>query len=260
MTPAQSPKIGVLAVLTVIVVGGAAFFLGFYVLPSSDGPTTLWLRMCRAAGVVTSLVQVGSRQSALPAYTTVIVPHAAMTRGSGDEIGRGATLALRCTACHGAQGLSGANAPNLAGQYPEVLYKQLLDFKRGARVDAVMDAMVATLSDQNMLDLAHYYAYLPRPEQDHRLAGAPALVRVGDPMRSIAPCASCHGRKDGKVGAPALDGEPQAYLKEQLTAFANGTRRNDANAVMRGEARQMTASEITLVIDHYASHSEEGTR
>lgn len=259
MTPARPPRIGVLAVLTVIVVGGAAFFLGFYLLPSANSAATLWQRMCRAAGVVASSDREGTRQSALPANTTVIVPRDAVIRGSAEEIGRGATLALRCTACHGAHGLSGANSPNLAGQYSEVIYKQLLDFKRGARVDAVMGAMVASLSDQNMLDLSHYYAYLPRAEQDHRLADAPALVRVGDPMRSIAPCASCHGRTDGKTGAPALDGEPRAYLKDQLTAFAKGTRRNDANAVMRGEARQMTASEIALVTDHYASHDEKGT-
>jgi cytochrome c553 len=195
------------------------------------------------------------RGIALPGYTQVVVPRAAVTAGTADEIGRGATLALRCTACHGAQGLSGADAPNLAGQYSEVTYKQLLDFKSGARVDAVMGAMVAALSEQNMLDLAHYYAYLPPPEADRRLAGAPALVRVGDPMRSIAPCASCHGRKDGKAGAPDLDGEPRSYLQGQLTAFAGGRRRNDANAVMRGEARLLTAAEITAVTDHYAGSS-----
>lgn len=257
MMSAPLRKTGVLLGLTVMVVGGAAFFLGFYVLPGASGPASLWQRMCRAAGVVTPADRAGAPQPALAGYTTVIVPRAATAAGSAEQIGRGATLALRCTGCHGAQGLSGANSPNLAGQYPEVIYKQLLDFQRGARVDAVMGAMAATLSDQNMLDLAHYYAYLPRAEQDHRLAGAPALVRVGAPMRGIAPCESCHGRKDGKAGAPALDGEPKTYLNAQLVAFANGTRRNDANAVMRGEARQMTGGEIALVTDHYASHGAD---
>jgi cytochrome c553 len=253
MTRASPPRIGLAVTLTVITVVGIAFLVGFDWLPSANGPATLWQRMCRAAGVVTGTPPAGN-QTVPAAYTTVVVPPSAMTAGTPDQIGRGATLALRCTACHGAQGLSGANAPNLAGQYSEVIYKQLLDFKRGARVDAVMGAMVASLSEENMLDLAHYYAYLPRAEPDHRLGGAPALVRVGDPMRNIAPCASCHGRTDGKAGAPALDGEPKSYLSEQLLAFASGTRRNDANAVMRGEARRMTSDEIALVTDHYASH------
>jgi cytochrome c553 len=257
MKPPHTVKIGVAAVLTVIVVGCAAFFMGFdlepsTVEPNSLAPATLWQRMCRAAGVVTIKDGGSGGRSALPGYTQVVVPRSALTAGTAEQLGRGATLALRCSPCHGAQGLSGANAPNLAGQYAEVVYKQLLDYKSGARVDAVMGAMVAALSEQNMLDLAHYYAFLPRTERDHPLAGAPALVRVGDPMRSIAPCASCHGRTDGKVGAPALDGEPRIYLQTQLTAFAGGLRRNDANAVMRGEARLLTAAEITAVTDHYA--------
>ena len=251
MMPTSPYKVGLLGILTVVIVGGGAFFLGFYWLPSADGVGTVWQRMCRAAGFV-AVTADSSREAALPSHTTVIIPLAAMRTGSAEQIGHGATLALRCTGCHGAQGISGADAPNLAGQFSEVIYKELLDFERGARGDAVMGAMVANLSDEDMLDLAHYYAYLPRLERDHRLADAPALVRVGDPMRGIAPCASCHGRH-GKVGAPALDGEPKVYLEQQLTAFADGARRNDAYAVMRDEVRQMTASEIALVTKHYAS-------
>jgi cytochrome c553 len=253
MIPDSPARVGLLGVLAVAIVGGGAFLLAFLWLPSAEGTGTLWQRMCRAAGVVTASADV-DREVALPMHTTVVIPPEALSRGRSEQIGQGATLALRCTVCHGAHGVSSADAPNLAGQYPEAIYKELLDFKRGARFDAVMGAMVASLSDQDMLDLSHYYAYLPRFEQDHRLADAPALVRVGDPMRGIAPCASCHGRADGKVGAPALDGEPRLYLQRQLTAFAEGARRNDANAVMRGEARQMTAGEIGSVTDFYASH------
>jgi cytochrome c553 len=54
------------------------------------------------------------------------------------SIGRGATLALRCTMCHGARGLSDANSPNLAGQYPIAIYQQLVDLKTGVRISAVM--------------------------------------------------------------------------------------------------------------------------
>jgi len=255
MMAPKTHKIGALAVVTVAIVSGLAFFTGFYLMPSPDGQVTLWQRMCRAAGVVSSQ-QWRSDQSARPPYTSVVLPRAAMLPGSAVQIGRGATLALRCTGCHGAQGVSGADAPNLAGQYSEAIYKQLVDFKRGARVDAVMGAMVAALTDENMLDVSHYYAYLPRPAQDRSLTAAPALVRVGDPMRSIAPCASCHGSKDGKTGAPALEGEPQSYLQSQLTAFAHGSRKNDANAVMRAEARLLTAGEIAMVTQHYAGSTQ----
>jgi cytochrome c553 len=254
MTPSMPVKLGVRAVLVVTGASCAAFFIGFYWLPSASGPATLWQRMCRAAGFVAPVARDDDRLAAAAAYTTVVTPREALLKGTPDQIGLGATLALRCTGCHGAQGLSGANSPNLAGQHSEVIYKELVDFKRGARTDAVMDAMVATLTDANMLDLAHYYSDLPSAESDRGLSGAPALVRVGDPMRSIAPCASCHGRSSRKIGAPMLDGEPLRYLVDQLSAFANGARRNDANAVMRGEVRRMTAAEINLVAEHYASH------
>ncbi|MEP6884464.1 MAG: c-type cytochrome [Gammaproteobacteria bacterium] len=248
--------LGGLATITVVVVGCFAFAIGFILLPAAEPQATLWERICRAAGSSTA-IGANTGGAALPGFTSVVLPASAMTRGTPLQIGRGATLALRCTACHGAQGLSGANAPNLAGQYPEVIYKQLVDFKRGARSDAVMGALVAALTEKDMLDLAHYYAYLPRQESDQPLAAAPPLVRVGDPMRNIAPCASCHGSQDGKTGAPALEGEPQTYLRTQLTAFATGTRKNDPNAVMRGEVRRMTAAEIDGLARHYAGVSPE---
>jgi cytochrome c553 len=252
---AQDPgKLGGTAILTVAAIALAAFLMGFYVLPSQDPSATVWQRMCRAAGFVRSPVG-ESRQVAPPAYTSVVVPNEVFAVGTPEQIGRGATLALRCTVCHGARRLSGADAPNLAGQYSDVIYKQLIDFKRGARADAVMAAMSTSLTEEDLLDLAHYYAYLPR-EKDHLApATAPALVRVGDPMRNIAPCASCHGRDDRKKGAPSLNGEPQSYLRKQLSGFANGSRKNDANAAMRNVARLLSPGEMDIVTNHYAGIS-----
>jgi len=71
---------------------------------------------------------------------------------------------------------------------------------------------------------------------------AKALVRVGDPIRNIAPCASCHGGIDHKLGTPWLEGMAQKYLQDQLHAFASGARRNDSHAQMRNMTRQMTAA------------------
>ena len=156
---------------------------------------------------------------------------------------------------HGARGLSGADAPNLAGQYSDVIYKQLIDFKRGARADPVMAAMSASLTEQDILDLAHYYAYLPRERDRLAPANAPALVRVGDPMRNIAPCGSCHGSDDRKKGAPSLNGEPKSYLRKQLSGFASGSRKNDANAAMRNVARLLSPVEMDIVTNHYAGIS-----
>ena len=173
---------------------------------------------------------------------------------SNDAVGRGATLALNCTMCHGAQGLSVSNAPNLAGQYPEVVIKQLYDYKNGKRANAVMEALAKGLSERDIQDLAAYYAFLPKARTapttyDEKL---PALVRVGDPLRNIAPCISCHGGVDQKIGTPWIEGMPKEYLVAQLAAFKRGDRRNDSAAQMRNMARPMTDAEIEEVSSFYA--------
>src|SRR6185295_20162476 len=84
---------------------------------------------------------------------------------------------------------------------------------------------------------------------------APALVRVGAPLRNIAPCASCHGGVERKIGTPWLEGMPKRYLEEQLHAFVSGTRHNDSHAQMRNVVRHMTKQEIEDVADYYARRS-----
>jgi cytochrome c553 len=140
--------------------------------------------------------------------------------------------------CHGPQGVSDANSPNLAGQFAAVTYKELVDFKTGARVNVVMSPFAANLSNQDMLDVAAYYAYLPRvPSTQARSGdGRAAIVTIGAPMRNIAPCGSCHGDIDNKAGSPWLGGQSAVYIKAQLQAFAAGTRRNDISQQMRNIA------------------------
>lgn len=104
-------------------------------------------------------------------------------------------------------------------------YKELNDFKAGARVNVVMSPFAATMSKPDMLDVAAYYAYLPRVPSsnlDLKLA-APQIVTTGAPMRNIAPCGSCHGDVDNKAGSPWLGGQSAVYIKAQLQAFASGS-------------------------------------
>jgi cytochrome c553 len=113
-----------------------------------------------------------------------------------------------------------------------------------------MQPLVRNLSGQDMQNLAAYYAYLPRPPEPPRRP-APAIVISGAPMRGIAPCGSCHGNIDHKIGSPWLDGESIAYLRDQLIAFKNGTRHNDTGAQMRNIARAMTNEEIEQAARYY---------
>jgi len=232
------------------------FLVGFLWLPlaqSGERFRNVWDAICSAAGLLHPSASTG--QIVTADYPTTRVELVPQMFDSVDavSIGRGATLALRCTMCHGARGLSEANSPNLAGQYPIVIYKELADFKSGARVSAVMAPLVADLTDTDMRDLAAYYAYLPRLT-DSSAINPPRIVASGAPLRGIAPCGACHGEIGHKTAAAWLEGQPAAYLHAQLEAFASGARRNDIDEAMRNVARAMTPQEIDAASRYYAEH------
>jgi len=234
----------------------AAAVAGFAWLPSEQQAGRfrgIWDAICSAAGLVQTQ-PAGEHVIAADYPTTRVEVTPQMLSGaSAQSIGRGATLALRCAMCHGARGLSQANAPNLAGQDPVAIYKQLVDFQTGARVSAVMRPLVAGLSDKNMRELAAYYAYLPRvPDAQAVASEPPQIVASGAPMRGIAPCGACHGTVGSKAGAPWLEGEPAVYLRTQLEAFSSGARHNDIGEQMRNVARAMTPEEIDAASRYYA--------
>jgi cytochrome c553 len=248
--PWFNASVGVTAAIAVL-----AALAGLIWLPLAQPDLKLsgiWDAICSAAGVPRASSQADSIQ---PDFKTsnVVMTSEMLTRHDQVSIGRGATLAQRCAICHGPQGVSDANSPNLAGQFAAVTYKELVDFKTGARVNVVMTPFAANLSNQDMLDIAAYYAYLPRVPSnklDPAIA-APPIVTIGAPMRNIAPCGSCHGDIDNKAGSPWLGGQSAVYIKAQLQAFAAGTRRNDISQQMRNIARQMTAEEIDQVARYY---------
>jgi cytochrome c553 len=231
---------------------------GFVGLPFAERGSpfrSVWDAICSSAGLVRNRL-VTDVVGPSGYKTSAVVLSADMLQKAGAEsIGRGGTLAQQCTMCHGNRGLSDATIPNLAGQYVAVIYKQLQDYRRGARTSAIMSPRVASLSDQDMRDLAAYYAYLPRLPPYHPVAAGPAplIVQHGAPMRNIPPCATCHGEVDHKVGTPWLEGESAVYLGSQLQAFASGTRHNDISEQMRNVARGMTSAEIEGAASYYAS-------
>jgi cytochrome c553 len=243
-------SVGVTVVLAVV-----SALAGLVWLPLAQPDLKLsgiWDAICSAAGVPRAGPQATSPQ---PDFKTsnVVMTSDMLRRADAVSIGRGATLAQRCAICHGPQGVSDANSPNLAGQFAAVTYKELNDFKSGARVNAVMGPFAANMSNQDMLDLAAYYAFLPRVPTSHSDPGAaaPPIVTIGAPMRNIAPCGACHGDLDTKAGSPWLGGQSAVYIKAQLHAFASGTRHNDISQQMRNVARQMTPEEIDAVARYY---------
>lgn len=243
----------------VLAIAAVAALIGFVWIPSSQSNKTitgLWDSICTAAGVPEAFRPAQLPISPIPGPSNVIVTAQMMHPADSLSIGRGATLAMQCTMCHGIRGMSRADSPNLAGQFDAAIYKQLRDFKSGHRKSVTMQPLMANLSDQDMRDLAAYYTYLPRERSAASLnqeQQAPIVVRNGSPMRNIGACASCHGDHASQTATPRLDGEPESYIRRELQGFASGTRRNDINEQMRNVARQMTPEEIDAAARYYAS-------
>lgn len=166
----------------------------------------------------------------------------------------GKAKSATCTACHGPDGNSAApNFPNLAGQHAGYLYKQLKEYKSGDRQNAVMAGMVAALSDEDMADLAAYYA-AQQPKigiaAEDQIALGESIYRAGNAASGVAACAACHGPAgvgNPMANFPRLSGQHALYTVEQLNYFRSGTRANDAASMMRGIAKKMTDSEIEAV-------------
>ena len=169
-----------------------------------------------------------------------------------------------CASCHAADGNSIAPAnPKIAGQIPEYLHKQLMDFKaqggkKPARESPIMQPMVANLSEADMKGLAAYYAgqqLRPAAAADKNLALLGQKVwRGGNGATGVPACAGCHGPTGAGIPAqyPRVAGQYADYIAAQLKAFKEGARANDPNGMMRGVVARMTEREMRAVAEYAA--------
>lgn len=166
----------------------------------------------------------------------------------------GATKAGVCLACHGVNGNStNPEWPSLAGQGARYLAEQLALFRDGKRTNPVMRPLAMGLSDQDIEDLAAYYAAqkLTGLEADpsHWKAGE-KLYRGGDPARDVPACIACHGpvgNGNAPAGYPALRAQHAVYTQKQLRDYASGARTGARADIMRTIAQRMTAEDMRNV-------------
>lgn len=170
------------------------------------------------------------------------------------DVAAGKTKAAVCAACHSTDGNSLSDAfPKLAGQHESYIAKQLADFKSGARTNALMAPMTASLSEQDMADLGAFFASkktAPGAVSEELLAAGEKLYRAGNAATGVPACMACHGPTGSGMPAaawPKLSGQYSAYVEVQLHAFAKGERSNDTNSMMRDIASRMSEDEIKAV-------------
>ncbi len=186
-----------------------------------------------------------------------VAPVATAVATKGDAAKAQAIVNNLCGACHGADGNStAANFPNLAGQTPEYINKQLHDFKSGARKNAIMAPNVTQLSAADMLNLAAYFAaQTPKPKlaKDATLVAEGKRIYMGGNAASGVPaCASCHGPAGEGIPVqfPRLAGQHGKYVQSQLVGFRSGDRSNDGGKMMQVIARKMTDQEMRAVAEY----------
>ncbi len=181
------------------------------------------------------------------------------------DAAKGQDIAAKvCAACHGPDGNSPLSVnPNLAAQHPEYIYKQLGNFKSkdgkpAERGNAVMMGMTATLSDDDMKNVATYFAgqtLRARAARDPELVKEGQIIyRGGIAAKGVAACASCHSPNGAGLPAqyPRVSSQHAEYTAAQLKAFRSGERKNDPNSMMRIVAGKLSDREIAAVAEYTA--------
>jgi cytochrome c553 len=196
------------------------------------------------------------------AWGLALAAHAVDTATPYDHgsVQNGTTKAAICFGCHGPNGNSTNPAwPTLAGQNASYVAEQLKLFRAKVRDNPVMAPLTASLSDQDIDDLAVYFAAQTptglEADPSYWKAGKVVYER-GDKMREIPACIACHGpvgRGNPVGGYPALRAQQSAYTMKQLNDYAQGTRysgatdKNPASPngyIMATIAKRLTPEEV----------------
>jgi cytochrome c553 len=154
----------------------------------------------------------------------------------------GRKLASQCRTCHGLDGYALIPiAPHIGGEPAAYIARQLTAFRDGTREHEMMSVVAASLSDQQIADLAAWFSgHKAKP------------ILTADPADAPEACVGCHGENGIAVmeDAPNLAGETVPYISTQLKAFRLGKRTNE---IMNGVAAGMSDEDIRAVAEWYAA-------
>jgi cytochrome c553 len=176
----------------------------------------------------------------------------------GDAAAGGAKAAV-CFACHGPNGNGAINPqwPKLAAQNAVYIHSQLVAFKSMTRKQPVMMGQASALSDEDMRNVAAYFAAqpaVPGVASKDAVAIAEKLYRGGDAARGLPACSGCHGPNglgNAAAGFPRLSGQNVAYTVNQLKAFRSGERGAESNGqMMQAVAGKLTDAEMDALASY----------
>lgn len=168
---------------------------------------------------------------------------------------RGADLAAhRCVNCHGDNGRSQTpGVPSLAGQPADFITVQMILLREGIRQAPAMNPFAQGVPDQDIEDLAAFFASLPPGPPDDRAPKDEALFAAGQALAGPRHCATCHvADYGGRAQIPRVAAQREEYLVHAMTEYRDGKR--------AGVDTQMNSAVVGLsnahiaALAHYLAH------
>src|SRR5580700_9557510 len=188
-------------------------------------------------------------QTPAPAPAPPPAPAAAAPPVLTGDAAHGHVISYTCLGCHGIDGYRNAypnySVPKLEGQNPAYLDTALHGYRDGDRSHLTMHSQASTLSDQDIADIAAYFAGKPLTASGKPQGTVPQAASV---------CTSCHGQ-DGVAIAPiypSLAGQHDDYLVRALQEYQKGGRNNP---IMKGFAASLKDEDIRAIADYFSSLS-----
>ena len=179
----------------------------------------------------------------------LILPLTGLAAGDAE---RGAVLADTCLGCHGIPGYRNAypsyRVPKLGGQAEDYLVLAMQGYRNKMREHPTMQAQAATLSDQDIKDLAAYFASSGDIEESEVVTKG----RASAGAEKIAVCTACHGQSGVSPAPnwPSLAGQHKDYLVHSIKAYRDGGRKDP---VMMGQSLSLSDQDIADIAAYYAA-------
>jgi cytochrome c553 len=174
------------------------------------------------------------------------------TTAEAADLETGRRKSAACVPCHGPDGNATIpGTPTLAGQPAFFTHWQLIKYRDGRRKDEQMSPFAQSLSDEDMADLAAFYAV--QTAKPRVSAVDPSKVAAGRALVDLHHCTSCHTPTlAGQQQVPRLAGQDLVYLLKLLRGFRAGTA-SDLDGTMTMAAKPLTPAEVDELAHYLAS-------
>ena len=169
-----------------------------------------------------------------------------------DPVTAGKAAAASCDGCHGDRGISKTvGTPSIAGLDPKYFNVAMKAYRSGQRKDATMKAMIGSLSDADVNNIALYYALEKPARAQTTAAGDQAAGKA-----AAAGCVGCHGDQGVSTNSatPSLAGQDAQYFIAAMKAYKTGVRSEDT---MKGVAASVDDGAIKDMAAYYAAQQPQ---